>query len=71
MTTKLHQAVADLLQHELEQFAVWCGKEWTITPEVFRAENVLDTKPEGYREGYNAALEGLSLALEQYLENKS
>lgn len=71
MTSKLQQAVADLMQNEMEQFAGWCAKEWTITPELFKSDNVFDTKPEGYREGYNAALESLSLALEMYLESKS
>lgn len=71
MTSKLQQAVAALIQQEIEQFAEWCAKEWTLTPELFKSDNVFDTKPEGYREGYNAALEGLSLALEQYLESKS
>lgn len=70
MTSKLQQAVAALMQNEMEQFAAWCAKEWTITPELFKSDNVFDTKPEGYREGYNAALESLSLALEMYLESK-
>lgn len=70
MTVPLHQAFRDLLQHELEQFATWCANEWTITPEVFKADKVLDTKPEGYREGYNTALGSLSLALEHYLESR-
>lgn len=68
--SRLEQAVAELVKHEIEQFAEWCAKEWTITPEVFSRENVIDTKPEGYREGYNTALEGLPLALEHYLESK-
>ncbi|MGV1752813.1 hypothetical protein [Agrobacterium sp. CG674] len=71
MTSRLERAVTDLMQHEMEQFAEWCSKQWTITPDVFKSDNVFDTKPEGYREGYNAALEGLPLALEQYLESNS
>lgn len=70
MSHRLEQAVAELLKHEIEQFAVWCAKEWTITAEVFDRENVVDMKPEGYRDGYNTALEGLPLALENYLESK-
>jgi hypothetical protein len=70
MSHRLEQAVAELVKHEIEQFAAWCAKEWTITAEVFDRENVVDMKPEGYRDGYNTALEGLPLALEHYLESK-
>ena len=69
MTHRIERDIADLIQQKVTEFADWCGKEWTITPEVWAKDKVLDTKPEGYREGYNAALEGLGLAVEQWMES--
>lgn len=64
----LEYQVSELFRLRMEEFAKWCSENWTITPEQALRDNVFDTKPAGYREGYNAALEGLAGAVECFLE---
>lgn len=68
MARHLEERVQELVQAEVERFAAWCAKHWTITPDVFIKDNVFDGKPPGYRDGYNAALEALNDAVELWFE---
>ncbi|NLS03602.1 hypothetical protein HGP14_09550 [Rhizobium sp. P32RR-XVIII] len=66
----LEYQVRELFKAKMEEFIAWCGENWTVTPEQAIADNIFDSKPEGYREGYNNAIEGLSGALECFLEEQ-
>lgn len=67
----LEYQVAELFRARMEDFAKWCAENWTVTPEQALQDNVFDSKPAGYREGYNAAIEGLSGAIDCFLEEAS
>lgn len=67
----LEHQVSELFRLKMEEFLAWCAVNWTVTPAQALQDNVFDAKPEGYREGYNAALENLSGALECWLEESS
>ncbi|XUP59941.1 hypothetical protein FS819_023280 [Allorhizobium sp. Av2] len=64
----LEHHVSELCRAEMKKFAAWCAQNWTVTPDQARADNFFDGKPEGYLEGYNAAIEGLSGAIDCFLE---
>lgn len=66
----LEAEVADLLRSKMEEFLAWCAENWTVTPEEAVRDNIFDTKPDGYREGYNAAVEGLQGALDCWIEDQ-
>lgn len=66
----LEYQVRELFKSKMEEFCAWCAENWTVTPEEAIADNIFDSKPEGYREGYNAAVENLSGALECFLEEE-
>lgn len=69
MTVNLERDVTELFRAKLHEFCEWCAKEWTVTELEARNDNLFDTKPAGYREGYNAALEGLTGALDCWMED--
>lgn len=64
----LEMEVAALFRAKMEEFCAWCAENWTVTAAEALRDNVFDAKPPGYRDGYNAACEGLSGALECWLE---
>lgn len=69
-TLNLEREVSALFQAKMETFVEWCAENWTVTKEEALKDNVFDSKPPGYREGYNAAVEGLRGALECWLEEQ-
>jgi hypothetical protein len=64
----LEYQVRELFRLKMEEFAHWCADNWTVTAEQAIRDNVFDAKPPGYREGYNAAVEGISGAIDCFLE---
>jgi len=66
----LEYQVAELFRLKIEEFADWCAENWTVTEIEAKADNIIDAKPAGYREGYNAAVEGLRGAVECFLEDR-
>ena len=66
----LEHQVSELFRLKLEEFAEWAAANWTISDLQAKADNVFDTKPDGYREGFNAAIEGLPTVIECFLEER-
>lgn len=71
MRGTIESRMADAVGEELSAFADWCAKNWTISQELARRDAALRDMTEDYRSGYNAALEGISLALKCYLEEQA
>ncbi len=67
----LEYQVSELFRLKMEEFVRWCGENWTVTAEQAIKDNIFDAKPPGYREGYNAAVEGLPGALECWMEEEA
>ncbi len=70
MRGSVETRMAALVQEELTAFAEWLGKEWTLTRELAASDPELRAMPQGYFEGYNAALQSATLALESYIEDQ-
>jgi hypothetical protein len=66
----LEYQVSELFRLKMEEFVAWCVENWTVTREQAIRDNIFDSKPEGYREGYNSAIEGLTMALECWMEEE-
>ncbi|WP_156379249.1 hypothetical protein [Rhizobium sp. Root149] len=66
MSRAIEQRMADIIAEELSSFVEWCGKEWTLTKEMAAKDPELRELTGDYLNGYNAALEGLKLALDSY-----
>lgn len=66
MSKSIEQRIAGVILEELGTFAAWCGKEWTLSRELAKSEPELRDVSDDYLKGYNAALEGLPLAVECY-----
>lgn len=71
MSKSIEQRIADIICEELGSFAAWCGKEWTMSRELAKNEPGLRELSDDYLKGYNAALEGLTLAVECYREEQA
>ena len=52
----LEHQVSELFRQRMEDFAKWAAENWTVTELEAERDNIFDTKPPGYREGYNAAI---------------
>lgn len=70
MRGSIETRMAALLQEELTAFAEWLAKEWTMTREMANSDPELRVMPQGYLDGYNAALQSATLALESYIEDQ-
>lgn len=70
MRGSIETRMAALVQEELTAFAEWLAKEWTMTREMANGDPELRAMPNGYLEGYNAALQSAPLALESYIEDQ-
>lgn len=70
MRGSIETRMAALVQEELTAFAEWLAKEWTMTREMANSDPELRAMPKGYLEGYNAALQSATLALESYIEDQ-
>lgn len=68
MSGTIESRMADAVQEELSRFAAWCAKEWTMSLEMARREPELRDVTPGFIDGYNAAVGGIPVALEVYLE---
>jgi hypothetical protein len=66
----LEHQVSELFRLKMEEFASWAAEHWKVTELEARQDNFFDLKPPGYREGFNAAIEGLSGAIECFLEER-
>lgn len=66
----LEHQVSELFRLKMEEFAKWAAENWTVTELEARQDSVFDLKPAGYREGYNAAIEGLAGAIDCFLEDR-
>lgn len=65
----LEYQVRELFRLKMEELAHWAAENWTVTEAQVIKDNVFDAKPPGYREGYNAAIEGISGAIDCFLED--
>lgn len=69
-SVNLETEVAALFHAKMEEFVAWCCKNWKVTEAEAMRDNVFDGKPPGYRDGYNAAIDGLDGALEMWIEEQ-
>ncbi|AID18366.1 putative PRK12775-containing protein [Rhizobium phage vB_RleM_PPF1] len=70
MTINLEYQVAELFRLKMEEFATWCAENWTVTELQAKADNIFDTKPTGFREGYNEAMQNIRGAVDCFLEDR-
>lgn len=70
MRGSIETRVAALVQEELAAFTEWLGNEWKLTRELAASDPELRDMPQGYLDGYNAALKSAGLALESYIEDQ-
>lgn len=68
MSLDVSNEVNDLFRTKMLEFIEWSKKHWTISDKEAADDNSFGDKPEGYREGYNAAILGLEGAFECWNE---
>lgn len=68
MSLDLQEEFSEIVTQQIKRFAKWAGKNWTLDP----SDQLLmlrDGHSTEYMKGYNAALVGLVLALDAWIED--
>lgn len=70
MTLDISTEVERLFRTKMIEFIEWSKEHWTITEKEAADDSSFGDKPEGYRDGYNAAIVGLQGAFECWNEEQ-